>query len=144
MSWNRRQRSGNCAGASRTLVSQTHALVTPPLAYVSRERALESSSRAEMLVCRALINLMGKTVISILTERKTEMKKRFKMNEVDCANCAAKMEAAIRKIPGVHEASLNFMTQKLTIDADDDRFDEIMQQAQKCCEKVDAGTKIIM
>ncbi len=72
------------------------------------------------------------------------MKKRFKMNEVDCANCAAKMEAAIRKIPGVHEANLNFMTQKLTIDADDDRFDEIMQQAQKCCEKVDAGTKIIM
>lgn len=72
------------------------------------------------------------------------MKKKFKMNEVDCANCAAKMEEAIKKIPGVHDANMNFMTQKLTIDADDDRFDEIMQLAQEACEKVDAGTKILM
>ena len=41
------------------------------------------------------------------------MKKKFKMEELDCANCAAKMEAAIRKIPGVRDASMNFMTQKL-------------------------------
>ncbi len=72
------------------------------------------------------------------------MKKKFKMNEVDCANCAAKMEEAIKKIPGVIDANMNFMTQKLTIEADDERFDEIMAEAQKCCERVDAGTKIIM
>lgn len=41
------------------------------------------------------------------------MKKKFKLDEVDCANCAAKMEDAIRKIDGVKEVSVNFMTQKI-------------------------------
>ncbi len=72
------------------------------------------------------------------------MKKKFKMEELDCANCAAKMEDAIKKIPGVKDASMSFMTQKLTIEADEERFDEIMAEAQKCCEKVDAGTKILV
>jgi len=71
------------------------------------------------------------------------MKKKFKMEELDCANCAAKMEAAIRKIPGVRDASMNFMTQKLTLDADDERFDEILAEAQKCCDRVDKGCRII-
>lgn len=71
------------------------------------------------------------------------MKKKFKMEELDCANCAAKMEALIKKIPGVHDASISFMTQRLVIDADDDRFEEIMAEAQAACEKVDAGCKIV-
>ena len=70
------------------------------------------------------------------------MKKKFKMEELDCANCAARMEALIKKIPGVHDANMNFMTQKLTLDADDARFDEILAEAQKCCDKVDKGCKI--
>lgn len=72
------------------------------------------------------------------------MKKKFKMEELDCANCAAKMEALIKKIPGVHDASMNFLTQKLTIDAEDDRFDEILAEAQKCCDKVDKGCRIVI
>lgn len=72
------------------------------------------------------------------------MKKKFQMEELDCANCAAKMENLIKKIPGVHDASMNFMTQKLTIDADDDRFDEILAEAQKCCDRVDKGCRIIV
>ena len=48
------------------------------------------------------------------------MKKKFKMENLDCANCAAKMEAAIKKIPGVQDASMNFMTQKLTPVGHDD------------------------
>ena len=58
------------------------------------------------------------------------MKKKFKMQDVDCANCAAKMEDAIKKIDGVNDATISFMTQRLTIDADDDKFDEIMAKAQ--------------
>ena len=54
------------------------------------------------------------------------MKKRYKMVDLDCANCAAKMEDAIRKIDGVHDASVSFLTQKLTIDADESRLDDIM------------------
>lgn len=71
------------------------------------------------------------------------MKKKFNVADVDCANCAAKMEEAIKKLDGVHYARLNFMTQKLTLDADDERFDEILKLANECCSKVDAGAHII-
>ena len=72
------------------------------------------------------------------------MKKKFKMENLDCANCAAKMEEQIRKIPGVQEANMNFMTQKLTLEADDERFDEILAEAQKCCDRVDKGCRILV
>ena len=54
------------------------------------------------------------------------MKKKFKLEDLDCANCAAKMEDAIKKIPGVNDASVSFMTQKMSIDAEDEKFDEIV------------------
>lgn len=72
------------------------------------------------------------------------MKKKFKMEELDCACCAEKMEGLIKKIPGVNDASISFMTQKLTIDADDSRFDEIMAEAQNACAKIDSACRIVM
>ena len=71
------------------------------------------------------------------------MKKTFKMVDVDCANCARKMQDAICKLDGVTDAAVNFLTQKLTIEADDARLDEIMVQARKCCKKVDPDCDII-
>ena len=65
------------------------------------------------------------------------MKKVFKMVDLDCANCAAKMETAIKKINGVHDATVSFLSQKLTIDADDARFDDIMKEVVKVCKKVE-------
>ena len=65
------------------------------------------------------------------------MKKTYKMRDLDCANCAAKMEDAIRKLDGVQDVSISFMTQKLTIQAEEDRLDEIMRQAVKVCKKVE-------
>ena len=65
------------------------------------------------------------------------MKKRFKLTDLDCANCAAKMETAIKKLDGVNDATVSFMAQKLTIDADDARFDEIMQEVVAVCKKVE-------
>ena len=56
------------------------------------------------------------------------MKKRYKLTDLDCANCAAKMENAIKKIDGVNDATVSFMAQKMTIDAEDERFDDIMQE----------------
>ena len=61
------------------------------------------------------------------------MKKKFKLEDLDCANCAAKMEEAIKKIPGVNDAVVSFMTQKMTIDAEDERFEEIMDEVAKVC-----------
>ena len=65
------------------------------------------------------------------------MKKKFNLQDLDCANCAAKMEEAIKKIDGVKDASVSFMTQKMTIDADDARFDAIMDEVVKVCKKVE-------
>lgn len=70
------------------------------------------------------------------------MVKKFKIQELDCANCAMKMEERIKKIDGVHNASINFMMQRLTIEADEDEFDRIIPLAQKECQKVDSCCKI--
>ena len=70
------------------------------------------------------------------------MKKKFKVVDVDCADCAAKMEKKNKKIDGVNDASLNFLTQKLMLDADDERFDEIVKEADKCLGKIDDGAHI--
>ena len=72
------------------------------------------------------------------------MKKKFKLEDLDCANCAAKMEDAIKKIPGVTDASVSFLTQKMMIEADDEKFDQIMEEVVKCIAKVEPDTKVIM
>ena len=72
------------------------------------------------------------------------MKKTFKMIDLDCANCAAKMEAAIKKIDGVQDTTVSFMTQKLTIQADDARFDAVVQEAVKACKKVEPDCEIVL
>ena len=65
------------------------------------------------------------------------MKKTFKLTDLDCANCAAKMENAIKKIDGVSDASVSFMTQKLTVEAEDSRFEAVMDEIVRVCKKVE-------
>ena len=72
------------------------------------------------------------------------MKKAFKLEDLDCANCAAKMEAAIGKLPGVNKATVSFMAQKLILDADDARFDEILAAAAKEIRKVEPDCRILL
>ena len=72
------------------------------------------------------------------------MKKKFKLQDLDCANCAAKMEESIKKIDGVNDAVVSFMTQKMTVDADDERFDEIMDEVVRVCAKVEPDCKILL
>lgn len=71
------------------------------------------------------------------------MKKKFKC-EVDCANCAAKMTDAVKKIDGVIDANVNFMTQKFTIEANDEQFDEIVTKAAAACKKVEPDCEIFI
>jgi copper chaperone CopZ len=68
------------------------------------------------------------------------MKKHYKF-EIDCANCAAKVEDAIKKI-GVNNATVSFMTQKLTLDADDARFDEILQKVVAAAKKIEPDCEL--
>ncbi|CDC62445.1 cadmium-exporting ATPase [Clostridium sp. CAG:448] len=72
------------------------------------------------------------------------MRKVFKMEDLDCANCAAKMEEAIKKIDGVTYASVSFIAQRLTLEADDSRFDAIAKEAAKICSRVDADCRVIL
>ena len=72
------------------------------------------------------------------------MKKKFKVEDLCCANCAAKMEAGIQKIPGVESANINFMMQKLTVEAPDDQFDKIMDEVVKVCKKIEPDCTIVM
>ena len=71
------------------------------------------------------------------------MKRIFKLRELDCANCAAKMQTAIEKIDGVDACSVNFMTQRLTLEAADDQFENIVDQAVKICQKIEPDGEIV-
>lgn len=71
------------------------------------------------------------------------MRKTFKLQDLDCANCAAKMENGIKKIDGVNDAAMNFMTQKLMLDADDSRFSEILDEVVSVCKKVEPDMVIL-
>lgn len=70
------------------------------------------------------------------------MKKKFTLTDLDCANCAAKMEDTINKIDGVTSATVSFIQQKMTIEADDARFDEIMAEVVRVCKKVEPDCEI--
>ncbi len=72
------------------------------------------------------------------------MKKVFRLEDLDCANCAAKMERAIAKIDGVTSANISFLSQKLTIEADDARFDEIVKEVVKCVRKVEPDCEVVV
>ena len=71
------------------------------------------------------------------------MKKVYKLENLDCANCAAKMEAAIREIEGVSAATVSFMMQKLTIETDEASHEEIMKKVVQVMNKVEPDCEII-
>lgn len=72
------------------------------------------------------------------------MKRTYKLEELDCANCALKIENAIQKIEGVNFASVNFLTQKLTVDIDDGIFDGVFNTVVKICKKIEPDMDIVL
>ena len=88
-------------------------------------------------------NFLAKTlIIYINTHRKENIMKKKYNCEVDCANCANRMEDAVKKIDGVIDANVNFMTQKFTLEADDDKFDSVLKEAVKTMKKVEPDFEI--
>lgn len=69
------------------------------------------------------------------------MTKTYKMIDLDCANCAAKMETAINKLDGVTHATVSFMTQKLTLEADE-ITDDLLKRIQKACKRIEPDCRI--
>ena len=72
------------------------------------------------------------------------MKKVYKMEDLDCANCAAKMEAAISKIEGVHSCSISFMAQKMTLECEEAQLEAILKKAQAAVKKVEPDCRIVV
>lgn len=72
------------------------------------------------------------------------MKKQYRLVDLDCANCARKMEDSIKKLDGVYNASVNFMTQKLTLEADDARYEDILHQVMNICRRIEPDCRIVL
>ncbi len=71
------------------------------------------------------------------------MKKVFELEDLDCANCAAKMEAAVRKLDGVQSVTISFMAQKMTLEAEDANFDKVLKQVKKCIKRVEPDCVVV-
>lgn len=70
------------------------------------------------------------------------MKKKFILEGLGCANCASKMETAINKLTGVKEATVNFMTQKMVIEADEDKMPAIITEAERIVKRIEPDTRM--
>ena len=71
------------------------------------------------------------------------MKKTWKI-DIDCPNCAAKVERALQKLPGVVGASVNYVQKKITLEADDADFERVLKEAVKVCKKVEPDCHIVV
>lgn len=71
------------------------------------------------------------------------MKRSFKLENLDCANCAAKMEHDISKLSGVNKATISFMTSKLMLDVEDSAFDAVLDEARSICKKYEPDCTIL-
>ena len=70
------------------------------------------------------------------------MKSKFKIKGLDCANCAADLERAIQKVDGIERANINFMTEKMEIEYDETKKDEIMKNLKKVIRKEEPDVEI--
>ena len=65
------------------------------------------------------------------------MKKAFKFRDIDCANCAQEIENAAAKIAGVNKVRINFLSERMTLDAEDARFDEVLEEIKKIVKTIE-------
>lgn len=71
------------------------------------------------------------------------MRRSFRLDEIDCATCAGKLEGALAKLDGVDAVRVNFLTQKLTLTAADERFDEVLERVVALAADLEPDCEII-
>ncbi|MCI5725342.1 cation transporter [Fusobacterium sp.] len=71
------------------------------------------------------------------------MKKVYKLEGLDCAHCAGKIEEKIKKIDGLKSVVVNFMTAKMTLEADDDKFDAVFTEAKKIVNEFEPDVNVV-
>lgn len=72
------------------------------------------------------------------------MKKTYMLEDLECAHCAAKMEEGIAKLDGVISVRVNFLAQKMILEAEDSRFDDVLKEAVKICRRIEPDCTILM
>lgn len=72
------------------------------------------------------------------------MRKAYKVEDLCCANCANKIQEGIAKLDGVNKVSVNFLTEKMMLDADPEKLDDILAQSQKIFNKIEPGSRILV
>ena len=70
------------------------------------------------------------------------MKRRYTLENLECANCAAKMEDEIKKLDGVNSVTVNFITTKMVLDVEDDKFDSVLDQAKDIIKSIEPYVKV--
>ncbi len=70
------------------------------------------------------------------------MKKIIKLQDLDCANCAAKIENAVKKLEGVTDVKVNFLSQKMELEAPDDKYDSVLSEAKKVIKKIEPDVTV--
>lgn len=135
-----------CVCAIAELLGMEQSAISHQL-RVLKDAKLVTSRREGKTVFYSLaddhVNLIIAQGYNHITEGEKTVKKSFRMEDLDCAHCAAKMEDGIRKLEGVVEVSVNFLAQKMIIEADEERFDDIMKQAARVVKKVDPNCRIL-
>lgn len=71
------------------------------------------------------------------------MRKSFQLSDLDCANCAAKLEEAISKLPELSNVSVNFMAQKLSFETNSDNLEEIVKQIRQVISKIEPECELM-
>ena len=72
------------------------------------------------------------------------MKKTYLLEDLECAHCAAKMEEGIAKLDGVISIRVNFLAQKMILEAEDSRFDDVLKETVKICRRIEPDCTIIL
>lgn len=71
------------------------------------------------------------------------MKKVIRVENLDCANCAAKLERALQQMAGIEEATVSFMTQKIVVKGADDGFEQLLDQVKATIKKIEPDVNIL-
>ena len=72
------------------------------------------------------------------------MKKVFKVEDLDCAHCAAKLEDALNRVNRVNKATVNFLSQKITLDVEDGKLDEVVKTMVSTAKKIEPDCTILV
>lgn len=135
-----------CVCAIAELLEMEQSAISHQL-RVLKEARLVTARREGKTVFYSLaddhVNLIIAQGYNHITEGERTVRKVYKMEDLDCAHCAAKMEEGIRKLEGVTEVSVNFLAQKMMIEADEERLEDILKQAAKVVKRVDPNCRIL-